>query len=151
MAGYPPASVLNTRDFKWTVLGNGTWALGGAGNYNHIHPILPDVTTLKATWTGNTIRLTWPASPGAAGYHATFMNWAFVTSSEMFTPVAACVGTTCTGTADVSQIPFGTVHVRLEGVASMGCARRVSRQTRSRRVPRLCPRRPCSLPLRARW
>ncbi len=125
MAGYPPPLVLDTRDFKWTVLGNGTWALGGAGNYNHIHPILRDVASLTAKWTGKTISLAWPASSGAAGYHATFMNWAFVTSSEMYAPAAACVGAACSGTADVRQIPFGTVHVRLEvcganGVCSAG-------------------------------
>lgn len=113
MAGYPPATVLDTRDLKWTVLGNGTWALGGAGNYHHMSPILEDVAALTATWTGNTVRLTWPASPGAVGYHASFMNWATVTSSEVYQPAASCVGSACVGEADVTQIPHGTVHVRL--------------------------------------
>ncbi len=120
MTGYPPATILDTRDFKWTVLGNGTWAIGGAGNYNFIRPILPEVAGVTANWTGNTVSLNWPAVTGAASYHASFMNWAFVTSSELYQAASACVGAACEGMADVSQIPFGTVHVRLQVCGTNG-------------------------------
>lgn len=120
MTGYPPATILDTRDFKWTVLGNGTWAIGGDGNYNYIHPILPEVSAVTANWTGNTVSLNWPAVAGAVSYHASFMNWAFVTSSELYQAASACVGAACAGTADVSQIPFGTVHVRLQVCGTNG-------------------------------
>ena len=66
MPGYPPPTVLDTRALKWTVLGNGTWAVGGSGNYNYFYPLLPETTALVANWTGNTVSLNWPASPGAA-------------------------------------------------------------------------------------
>jgi hypothetical protein len=78
MAGYPPSSVLNTRDFRWTVLGDGTWAIGGAGSYNYLHPVLSEVTALSASWSGGTIDVGWPAVSGAVSYHATYSNWAVV-------------------------------------------------------------------------
>ena len=120
MTGYPPPTILDTRNFRWTVLGNGTWAIGGVGNYNYIHPMLPEVSAVAANWVGNTVNLNWPTVPGAVSYHASFMNWAFVTSSELYQAASACVGAACEGTADVSQIPFGTVHMRLEVCGANG-------------------------------
>ena len=121
MTGYPGPTVLDTRNLKWTVIGNNSgWALGGAGNYNYMHPILPEASGLVVNWTGNTVSLNWTASDGAVSYHASYMNWAFVTSNEMYAPASACAGAACAGTADVSQIPYGTVHVRLQVCGTNG-------------------------------
>ncbi len=120
MPGYPPPTALDTRALKWTVLGNGSWATGGSGNYNHIYPLPPEATDLVVNWNGDTVSLNWPAASGAASYHASFMNWAYVTSSEMHATASVCFGLACAATADVSQIPFGTVHVRLRACGTSG-------------------------------
>jgi hypothetical protein len=126
--GYP---ALETRDYSWAVLGfnpaTGLTQFWDPDNFSPFHPLPDEVSSLDAEWIGNSVDLGWPAAKGASSYHASFMNWATVTSSEVF----SCTTPSCSGTGEVSQIPYGTVQVRLRACGLSGrCTAGVTAEAR---------------------
>ncbi len=117
MPGYP---ALDTKHYTWAVMGfnpaSGSWEWWPSGVFSPFHPLPGEALTLVTNWNGTVVNLDWPASPQATHYSAEFMNWATATSSATF----ECTTAACAGNANVAQIPYGTVLVRLRSCGLNG-------------------------------
>lgn len=121
MTGYPS---LETRTYKWTVLVSGwTWRT------YHVMPDLPPWAV--AIWNSNTLELSWGPANGAELYSADIGN-VFV---KDYTQEYPCSGVVCSGTSNVSQIPFGTILVAMRSCGIHGRCTTDGTKTETYRAP----------------
>ena len=122
MPGYP---TLEARAYRWTITVPGwTWRLYYA---------LPQPPAwAAANWVGTTLEMSWGGVSGAASYMADIGN----VFTKDYTEDYLCSTAVCSGTSNVSHIPFGTILVGLRSCGLHGkCTQRAARTEAYRIAP----------------
>ena len=134
--GYP---ALETRNYEWTVFGlngaTGIWQWWDPATWSPFHPLPAEPASLTAVWNMANVDMAWPSAQGAASYRADFVHDLYKPASATF----SCATPTCSGSENVSYIPYGTIHVTLH---SCGIHGRCTKEGAKKDVTLSCPATP---------